>query len=283
MGNYIFLDNWVLSDLRDEVFRNALLEYILDNDYTVLINTALLIELYNPGWKEYQQNDRVSRAVDFLSSVPCSIVDSDEVITAEIENFLYKLDYLPIKADLTKLEIGSFLRVLRSDPETGVDIQQLSKRIKKLKSEWPSQKNAIMQLARDQGYLVADPRGNLKCTSRESFLLHLDFRFVTFQDPDELLKRHIELRRKNENHTLSLIRITSLAFYYLYVDIDSADKISTSRSDIVDFLQIGFVRYCRVITVDTAMYKLLDRIGKSGESFDCKVLNSALLRKEIGL
>src|SRR6266487_6626991 len=111
MPKYIFLDNWVLSDswvpsgATKEDKPRLLAEFIRRNNYTIIINSALLTELYNPGWEAASEAERTLKAVHLFSQHPCVIVDALQVFAAEIAAYPAQSYQLPIALDLADLPV----------------------------------------------------------------------------------------------------------------------------------------------------------------------------------
>ena len=97
MSRYIFLDNWVLSDYTKPDRQPYLLKYLEKNQFTVIIDSLSLTELYNPGWQNAPAVDRTARVTDFLSQHPVIIVDPVKLFRAEIENYPNPVQTLPIE------------------------------------------------------------------------------------------------------------------------------------------------------------------------------------------
>ena len=85
-----------------------------------------------------------------------------------------------------------------------------------------------------------------------------------------------------ETKHLPAIRLTSLCFWYSYIEIDKAFPMKRNGSDIGDFYQISMMAYCAVFTADKTMSRLLSRL-QSEASYTCKVLNLQGLDKEIAM
>ena len=69
MTKYLFLDNWVYSKLHDDEYSHKLASLISMNQYTILVTSSLMAELYNPKWEEAGELDRGINAARFLSRI----------------------------------------------------------------------------------------------------------------------------------------------------------------------------------------------------------------------
>lgn len=278
MEKYIFLDNWVYSNLSDEVFNAQLSKYILENNYTVLVSSVLLVEMYNPGWEEHKESDRGFHATKFMCRVPCVVVDPFKVRDSEADNLIRKLHKLPIELDLRSLEKdhlqSSLLNFLRRDESflsQGKDIAEWAKKYKEVKESWLSDVSNIIDDACSDGNLEKNNKGKLINLSsyRDLFLYSLDLRFTEENKRDSVQQDH---RLNGMPRKLSYIRVTSLAFWYLYVDIDRSNRIKTGGSDIGDIAHLGLLPYCSVFTLDQAMFKMLRILKKDGNSLKARAI-----------
>jgi hypothetical protein len=284
LAKYFFVDNWVLGRLSNSDYYDRLVRYILDGDYTVILNSLSLTELYNP---QPNENDRVELACEFYSQVPCVVVDPHKVKLAEADNLLNPLDELPIELDLSltapserKLILLDFLRGGTFSQEQNIDLSVWSDQYKKEKLKWLIAVDEIIVSALLDGNLKKDKKGIFRksLADRELFLLSLDLRLA---DPNriDLLIQYRQL--KKDNTQSSATRFASLLFWYLYVDEDSSNKIKHGGSDIGDIHQMTLIPYCTVFTLDKAMCRLVRRIEKEAQIISCKILTKPLLDAEI--
>src|SRR5258708_15209947 len=103
MSKYIFLDNWVYSLLTNEDVERRLSAFLKRQNYTVLITSLSLVELYNPGWETEGEKDRMYKVVQFLSKLPCFIVKPENVFSGEIDTYPQPLQEMPIELDLREV------------------------------------------------------------------------------------------------------------------------------------------------------------------------------------
>ena len=292
MKEYIFIDNWVLDLLRIPSFSEALIQYINKKNYVVVITSFSFIELYNPGWESSVTNDRTINAVGFYSKVPCIIVNQQKVWKDEIANLLFSLDELPIAIDLEvitpKLRAETLLKFLRADDlflSQGKDIRIWANEYKSIKEKWLNSVNEIVDWACGSGYLARNKNGDFINLSecKELFLYSLDFRNLNNEQVDKILSLHKEEKLSGNILKISAVRMISLIFWYLYVDIDKTNRIKQQKSDIGDMFQLSLLPYCKAFTVDTSMYRLLMRMKEVSRPINCNVLTKSKLLCEIGL
>lgn len=185
MNQYIFLDNWVLSDYTKPDRQPYLSKYLEKNRFTVIIDSLSLTELYNPGWQNAQDGDRTARATDFLSRHPTIIVDPVKLFRAEIENYPNLVHTLPIELDLEILPVERRKQTLKlflqGDPlfiNQGKDIKVWCQNCEKLMSDWLKDIDNIIDKASDSGLLTRDKAGKFTQLEigKEKFLLTLDRR-----------------------------------------------------------------------------------------------------------
>lgn len=292
MARYIFIDNWVLGLLGESGFQEVLVQYIKDNGYVVALTTLTFTELYNPGWRESSGPDRTVRAVDFLSQVPCVIVNPRLVWEAEIGNNLEPVTELPVLLALESVDARwrkeALLRLLRADElyvSQGHDIRRWEENYKALKSGWLAEVGHVIAEACASGNLERDGQGRLVQLPayKEFFLFSLDFRHAPAERISSLLNYQVGMRQQGQPVALSSVRLSSLLFWYLYVDIDPANKVRHQGSDIGDIFHLSLLPYCAMFTADKSMDRLLQRIREPVTPLQCRVLTKPRLREVLGV
>ncbi len=293
MRRYIFLDNWVLADFTKSDRQPYLSSYIKNKQLTVILDSLSLTELYNPGWENTQENDRISRATNFLSKHPTIIVDPVKVFRAEIENYPKLIQDLPLELDLEVMSAEhreQSLKLLLHHDELfinqGKDIRTWVENYKKEKSELLSNIDKIIKDAVRSDVLTTDKAGRFIQleSEKEKFLLTLDRRhFGHFSDKErvQLGTKIVELF-EGETSKLHAVRFTSLCFWYAYVQADKTHLFPKTPSDIGDFCQMSMIPYCAVFTADNKMQWLSKRIANATSQISCLLLNKNDLDKEIG-
>jgi hypothetical protein len=287
---YIFLDTWVLGLLSKELFGRQLREFLLTNNYTVLLSSISLVELFNPGWALARDLDRTELAAHFYSELACVIVEPKLVWDAEIGNNLDALDALPIRLNLSEmnniLRKETLLRFFHGDKmflDQGIDFQQWSEGYKVLKKQWLSDVNKIIDEDCKSGNLSRNTKGDFIDLSsfKERFLFSLDLQHASPEDVDKILKHQIRQRSSGGATHLSAVRLSSLLFWYSYVDVDYANRMKRSGSDIGDIYHLSLLPYCAAFTADKTMYRMLKRIKEPFAPISCKVMTKSMLEETI--
>jgi hypothetical protein len=120
MSPYIFLDNWVLSGYTKGEAANHNSAFIRSYDFTILVDSTSLLELYSPHWSNAPSIDRTRTASQFLADHSCAIVDAQELIFAEIRAYPDRLSQIPIGLQLDDNQwparSDALLMFLRRDP-----------------------------------------------------------------------------------------------------------------------------------------------------------------------
>lgn len=246
-----------------------------------------MVELYNPGWEAAPEMDRTVRAIDFLSKIPCVIVDPHKVCRAELHLYPYPLQALPIELDLQALSdtqrAQTLLRFMRRDIlflEQGKDIKVWCENYERIKNSWLQDAKSIIYHACGSGVLKQDKKGrfiDLK-QSKEGFLLSLDLRHTdSTEEKAEVLAKIIAQKSKGNWLDLIAIRMTSLCFWYTYVETDPSNMPPYKPSDIGDYYHIGLIPYCSAFTIDNSMLKLVQRFREQQHLGQCELLNEAKL------
>ena len=290
MNNYIFLDNWVFSLLRDPEVAAGLASFIRFNGLTVLLTSLSMVELYNPGWEGAQEGEeRGAVAAQFLARVPCVVVNTSKIWEMEVAAHLSPLNDLPFELDLAELSADlrgpTLLRFLRRDDlflKQGKDIRIWSLEYEEAKKSWLSDVENIIENACRQGNLKrgkADKFRDLEST-RDIFLFSLDFRHAKHLNIDTLIA-DLQRTRAGIRPGLTSVRLSSLCFWYSYIDVDKANQPKRRGSDIGDFQQISLLPYCSVFTTDGTMYKTLQRVRDRVVPVNCQVFSKALLEERV--
>jgi hypothetical protein len=292
MARYIFIDNWVLGSLGEPGFQDALVRYINGHYYTVALTTLLLTELYNPGWREHAGVDRTVLAVNFFSQVPCVVVNPSLVWEAEIRNKLDPVTELPVLLYLENVDSRwreeAFLRLLRADDlyiSQGHDIRLWDENYKEVKSCWLADVERIIAEACATGNLERNEKGELVQLSahKELFLFSLDLRHAPADQVKPIIDYQVKKRQQGQPAALSAVRLSSLLFWYLYVDIDPANRVRHQGSDIGDLFHLSLLPYCAAFTADKSMHRLLQRIKEPVTPVQCQVLTKPRLKEVIGV
>lgn len=291
MRKYIFLDNWALSKFTGAEARHRLIAFLKNNDYTGLVTSLVLVELYNPGWEMAADNDRVVEAINFLSEIPCVIVDPLKVFRVEIELYPIPVETLPIELDLREIpnnqRIQILLQFMRRDVsflKQGKDIEEWSKSYKKLKDDWLDQGRNIIEHSCNQGLIKRNKNGKFidLARSKELFLLSLDLRHTNSTAEKDILFNKV-IVEKNRGNLLDLlaIRVTSLCIWYSYIAVDPSNLPSYKPSDIGDYYHMGLIPYCSAFMIDKHMQRLLKRFQEQRLLGDCMILSEIELRKHL--
>jgi hypothetical protein len=290
MPRYVFLDNWVFSRLTNDDFARRLSAFIVEHQYSILLTSISMVELYSPGWNDAGQRDRGLKAVRFLANHPCLIVNPNRLFAAEFDSFPKRLARIPPELDLqvipSPLRSDTLLRFLRRDPlflEQGKDIEHWSRQYQEIKESWPRDAAAILRNAVVNGTLHRDDRGALVHLdeSKEVFLLSLDLRMVDNPSVDGFLDKTARGSRHGRLPRLRAARVVSLCFWHSYVEVDPSDRIARRGSDIGDFYHLSLVPYCSAFTVDGSMARLLRRVARDLDISHCRILTPPDLGRAI--
>lgn len=292
MSPYIFLDNWVLSGYTKGDDANYLSAFIRSNDLTILVDSTSLLELYNPNWSKAPSIDRTRTASQFLADHSCAIVDSQELIFAEIRAYPNNLSQIPIGLQLDNIEWSTrseaLLMFLRRDPlfvELDKDIGRWVQTYEATKNRWLSNVQAIIDDATKAGILVKLPDGKFDPTAsnKDRFLQYLDHRYLGFRHHSGLalevqknLTQHMPALFHGATAQLPGVRFTSLCFWYAYIETDKSFPAKQQGSDFGDLYRMALVPYCSYFTADKTMERLLQRVLTEMPQ-GCKILNQTLL------
>ncbi len=290
MPKYIFFDTWAVGLAAEEEYRHRFREFVQTNGYTVLLSSLSLVELYNPGWSGAQGRERAERAAKFYASVPCVVVDPKDVWDAEIANQLDVLDALPIRLHVGELDQGvraeAFLRFLRRDKlflDQGLDVEKWSNTYHASKQTWLSDVSRILDAACQAGNLQRNSKGEFVHlpSDKERFLFSLDLRQADPANVTRILSHQVAQRSSGTHSRLGAVRLSSLLFWYLYVDIDNSNRPKHGGSDLGDIYHLSLLPYCSAFTADRAMYGMLQRIKEPIAAIACSVMTKPMLERAL--
>lgn len=285
MPRYIFLDTCILQEFTSEKHVGTLSRFLRDGNYTIVITSLLMTELYNPGWHKAPERDRNARITSFLGQHRYVIVDNAKIFHKEICAFPSKLTQLPVELHSSliapHLRDSALLMQLRRHSEFvrgGKDIQDWDFHYSSIKTVWLDDAQRILDNAYTKGTLVKDENGNMIVDqdSKEAFLQSLDRRHLADFTPEEweaLGENIVNLVLGGTKH-LPATRLISLAFWYAYVEQDKAYLMKRKGSDIGDLWHMSVLPYCTAYTTDNAMARLAKRVIPEIECH-CTVFNRA--------
>jgi hypothetical protein len=291
MDKYIFLDNWVFSRLLDDSFSSRLSGFIRKRNYTILLTSTLLTELYNSKWQEAGDRDRGLKTVRFISKHASVIIDPKKVFDSEYLHFPKGLNIIPVELDLKTIEDElrpeTLLGILRRDPlflNQGRDIEKWNNGLNEIKRTWLTDAKRIMDHALQNGVLKQDQKGEIivDVAAKEIALTSLDLRLSDNPDTDSFLSK--ASTRKNKMGKLPRLRgtrIVSLCYWYTFIEIDKANKLRQQGSDIVDHYHLGLIPYCSAFTLDTNMSRLLEYVAKDIDISRCDLYTPRTLAEVI--
>jgi hypothetical protein len=285
MSKYIFLDSWVLSDYTKAAHAQQLAHFIQSNGYTIVFNGLSMTEVYNPGWKGAEHEERGANIAQFLGGQHCVVIEPEEVWNKEAVVFPHQLSDPPINLNLDEIpvekRVGAILQVLRrySDLITqSVDVGQWSDAYKILKSRWLNATQQIIENGIRQGLLIEANGGSYKAVcqeKREEFLRSLDWRFTTSLVASE--------HGAGENTAIMRgSRFSNLCFWYQYVSPLPDNKPKLNQSDIGDIFQLSLLPYCHAFTVDTKMFPTVKQALKEAP-YSCQILTQHDLDMNLGI
>ncbi len=291
MDKRIFLDNWVFSHLTDASFSSRLSAFITKRNYTILLTSTLLSELYSPKWQETGNRDRGLKAVSFISNHPSIIVDPKKVFDSEYVHFPKNLNIIPVELDLKSikddLRFETLLGFLRRDSlflKQGKDIEKWSDDLKKIKSTWLEDVKRNIDEALQNGILEQNEKGEFIVGSiqKERALTSLDLRLPDNPDITSFLNK-ASMRKSKTGKLPRLLgtRIISLCHWYTFIEIDKTNQLKQQGSDIVDHYHLGLIPYCSAFTIDTNMSRLLEYIAKDIDISRCDLYTPRTLDEAI--
>jgi len=202
-------------------------------------------------------------------------------VTQRVSPLPIELDLENISDKLRSLTLLSFLKGDNLFVQQGKNIEQWREQYEKTKATWFIDVENIIEHACQTGYLKRDKKGKFIELQqlKEKFLLSLDFRMAETSEIDTLLAKLVERAKNGEATRLTAIRLSSLCFWYSYINIDQANKMKRNGSDIGDFYHISLLPYCSAFTTDGSMHRMLKRINEPVMPANCEVITRQKLDK----
>jgi hypothetical protein len=286
MPKYIFLDTNILSDYTKKHKFNALSQFVQRNDYTIVVNSLLLVELYNEGWEGGDDDERGARIVRFLGSQHCVIVDPMKLWHHEFSALPERLKRMPIELDLDCIPdlpkahaLLNFLRRGQIFLDMGKDIAEWANNYSAAKQGWLSDKQRIIENGCNQGHLQLEADGRCTVLERQQFLASLDLRLYPTEGgkvSDTEFHRYLT----GLSH-MRAVRLTSLAFLYKYIEYDPQAKPRDDGSDLGDIYFMSVLPWCAVYTTDKNMLATVRQAALEAKCTSCRILGRKDLDSEL--
>ena len=108
-----------------------------------------------------------------------------------------------------------------------------------------------------------------------------DFRLSNQSQVNEILTEHLKMKKNGQLLKMTAVRMSSLLFWYLYIDIDPSNKIKQQKSDIGDIYNMCIIPYSTVFTIDSSMLRLLSRFSITENIGRCEFLDQKELFRRI--
>ncbi|SRR5258708_17850902 len=245
MAGTLFLDTFALGKVaRDTTLSQAVRKFILGNDYTLVISTLNLIEIYpvQSLWPP---------VAEFVASVPfCIARNSDKILAVEMLNYPNKIElptgFCSRDYAMSKLELKNAIET------------NLKGKISDFDSSWRKEKLGIWQaLIENKKTFPPEQNGKYSDFQRWLFLQKNVLMFVVEEDKDFASKTIEE-----GNHIIiecfkSMYILTLAVFLEYYVQ----GKLGKA-SDIGDFFQLGYAPYVDLAVFDNERNALAQRIRR---------------------
>lgn len=290
MDNYIFFDTFALSQLTNDYF-DKVSGYLLLKDYSIVLTSMELVELYNPNPKG---DDRINKISNLLTAVPFVICDQRKIMEAEEAAYPQTIKRLPL--EFSSKEIFNRLpNTYKKEllyklfsvglPEYGVNLKAWTEEHHIMKTSWEQSVNKIIDEATSRGVI------NLK----DEFLQSLDLRlcdnilktidslknksWVELNQSDKKKLHKIDqILNKHDTWRMKGIHFSSLFFWYEYV---KAQK-KISPSDQADIYYSLMFPYCNAVIIDNSRYDCAIKIQSNEKRYNEPIFyNLSKFREEL--
>lgn len=296
MPKYIFLDTWLLDDYTKADKVDTLAVFIARNQYTVVISSLLLTELYNEKWEGEGEKERGWRIVNFLSGQQYVIAHPEAIWQQEFQSYPNHVKRLPIEPDLDHIptipRAQALLRFLRRDQiflDMGKDIATWATGYKDAKTSWLADAAAVIEDGITSGELIRDGKGHVTARDdalKQQYLFRLDMRLcegISYDGShisDDVLQPYIEGVFRDKI-LLRAVRLTSLAFWYQYVGFDPTFRPKQGGSDLGDILYTSFIPWCATYTTDSKFIAAVRQAAVEAKCTSCKILSRDDIDREL--
>lgn len=276
MENYIFLDTFALTQLTND-YCDELADYLLLKDYSIVLTSMELVELYNPN---PEGDDRINKISNLLTSIPFVICDQVKIMKAEEAAYPQTIDKLPLEYSSKEI----FIRLPSTEkkeiiyklfsiglPEYGIDLKAWTKKHHFNKTTWPQSVKNIIDNATSSGVI----------NSKDKFLQSLDLRLcenilksiesiniknweqLNQSDKKNLLKID-QIIDKHDSWRMKGIHFSSLVFWYEYVKA----KKKIQPSDEADIYYSLMFPYCNAVIIDKSRYDCATKIQNNETGYN---------------
>lgn len=273
---YLIADAWLLSQYTHGSLANKLSSFLIEQDLTVAIDSYALVELFNPDWSHIPFLGRTRYVSEFLVDHAAILVNPQEVLLAEARSYPTPLQSIPISADLSAMNwsvrdwlIKGLFRREKDLVHLGLDFGKWHLDYKNAKDSWPSNVKSIINHAVSNGLLIKGNDGSIDIdeSDKDAFLRSLDQRFLRVEfhrdapyEEFNKLADNIEDLYMGGTSRLPAVRLTSLAFWHAYVQLDKAFIMHPKGSDLGDIYRMTLLPYCDYFTLDKSMGRVLSRV-----------------------
>lgn len=244
----LLLDTFVLIEIaKNPDWSQDVCKFITQNDYTIVIGTMNLIELYK--WEKYWGG-----VASFISSVKFVVAENPEQITnAEVENYPNEV-VLPIAFNPSDYQFLS--ETLREAIE-----MNLKGKIAAFEKNYRNEYKSIWQPMRDNRKTYPPDNGkNYSSVEIEVFLQTNVLQWLYTTKYKNFLERNISKSQAIDIKLFKSIYLTLLGLFVEYY----INKKDGKPSDVGDFYQMSLLPYVSVAVLDKERHNLIQWINQEG-------------------
>ena len=243
----IFLDHFALVRVTsDQLFAAIVKEFVISNEYTLIIGVMNLIELYR--WKK-----RWSEVIDLIASMPFCIAQNPEEITdSEIRNY-------PKEISLPTGFCSSDYTYSYTDLKGAIEINLRGKIASFDRRYRDEQQNILEDILNNRNSFPPEEDGRYSSYQRWLFL-QTNVLKLLFPTHGDYLKRQLGKSQEIRIECFKSIFIQVLAIFLEYY----VQKKDGKPSDIGDLYQLSYIPYISLAVVDNERNDLIQRMNRTG-------------------
>jgi hypothetical protein len=244
-NKYLFLDSFVFIRIAEGArFAHEVQDYVLANNYTLVIGVMNLIEVYK--WKKYWEP-----VTDFISSVPFCIAENPEQLaTFEVSNY-------PNTVELPTGFCSSEFSFSQVELKNAIQIN-LHKKISAFESHYRSYyRNVWKAIINNRSSFPPEKDGKYSPFQRWLFLQTNVLKWL-YPNHNKFLNHELSQSKEIKIESFKSVYIQMLAIFLEYY----VQKKDGQPSDLGDFYQLSTLPYVELAVLDNERYNLIQRINR---------------------
>jgi len=244
-NKYLFLDSFVFIRIAEDAhLASEVRDYILANNYTLVVGVMNLIEVYK--WKKYWEP-----VLDLISSVPFCIAENPErITTSEVSKYPNRID-LPTGfcSSEYSFSVDDFKKAI---------VVNLRKKISAFERNYRSYYQDIWKAILNNRKSFPPENDNKYSPSQRWLFLQTNVLKWLYPDHKKFLEQQIAQSKEIAIESFKSVYLQMLAIFLEYYVQHKDGK----PSDMGDFYQLSLLPYVDLAVLDNERYNLIQRINQ---------------------